>query len=121
MQAPSGKESAGNSLSQPLDELGIVLPAPPTPLGAYVESSASGNLLFLSGTLPVVNCKLAIAGRLGEQILPGCFGMRQLGTLPFKCKKPILFPAGWLAVLFLNLASPCVCNGGFEINTVSVE
>jgi len=48
--------------------LGIVLPAPPTPLGAYVESSDAGNLLFLSGTLPVVNRKLAISGRLGENL-----------------------------------------------------
>src|ERR1700757_3775308 len=51
-----------------LAELGIVLPAPPTPLGAYVESSDAGNLLFISGTLPVVNRKLAIAGRLGEKL-----------------------------------------------------
>src|SRR5882672_7177466 len=51
-----------------LNELGIVLPTPPTPLGAYVESSDAGNLLFLSGTLPVVNRKLAIAGRLGENL-----------------------------------------------------
>ena len=43
-------------------------PAPPTPLGAYVESSDAGNLLFLSGTLPVVNGKLAISGRLGENL-----------------------------------------------------
>src|SRR5712671_5762908 len=58
------KEGLGSRLS----ELGIVLPAPPTPLGAYVESSDTGNLLFLSGTLPVVNRKLATAGRLGENL-----------------------------------------------------
>jgi enamine deaminase RidA (YjgF/YER057c/UK114 family) len=51
-----------------LSELGIALPAPPMPLGAYVESSDTGNLLFLSGTLPVVNRKLAISGRLGENL-----------------------------------------------------
>jgi len=51
-----------------LSELGIILPAPPTPLGAYVESSHAGHLLFLSGTLPVVNRKLAISGRLGETL-----------------------------------------------------
>src|SRR5712671_2408234 len=51
-----------------LAQLGIVLPAPPTPLGAYVESSDAGNLLFLSGTLPIVNRKLAISGRLGENV-----------------------------------------------------
>jgi hypothetical protein len=32
-----------------------------------------------------------------------------------------LFSDRWLAVLFLNLASPCGCNGGFEINAVSIE
>src|SRR3954453_3608976 len=55
-------------LSSRLSELGIVLPPPPMPLGAYVESSDTGNLLFLSGTLPVVNRKLAISGRLGENL-----------------------------------------------------
>src|SRR6185369_17174300 len=54
--------------SSRLSDLGIVLPAPPTPLGAYVESSDAGNLLFLSGMLPVVDRKLAISGRLGENL-----------------------------------------------------
>jgi enamine deaminase RidA (YjgF/YER057c/UK114 family) len=55
-------------VSSRLSQLGVVLPAPPTPLGTYVESSDTGNLLFLSGTLPVVNRKLVIAGRLGENL-----------------------------------------------------
>jgi len=54
-----------DGLGSPLSELGIVLPAPPTPLGAYVEASDTGNFLFLSGKLPVVKGKLAIAGRVG--------------------------------------------------------
>ena len=41
------------SAEQRLKDLGIGLPRPPTPLGAYVEAVQSGNLLFLSGTLPV--------------------------------------------------------------------
>src|SRR5690349_24082310 len=68
MQALSGKESVVSGPSSRLSELGIVLPAPPTPLGAYVEASETGDLLFLSGTLPVVNRKLAITGRLGESL-----------------------------------------------------
>src|SRR5215831_11183810 len=68
MPAPSGNKSVAGSPSSRLSELGIVLPAPPAPLGAYVESSDTGNLLFLSGTLPVVNGKLAIAGRLGANL-----------------------------------------------------
>jgi len=31
-----------------LRELGLVLPKPPSPLGAYVEESQVGSLLFLS-------------------------------------------------------------------------
>src|SRR6266853_6206979 len=57
-----------DGLSSRLSELGIVLPAPPSPLGAYVESSDTGNLLFLTGMLPVVNGKLAISGRLGANL-----------------------------------------------------
>jgi enamine deaminase RidA (YjgF/YER057c/UK114 family) len=68
MLAPSGNKSVAGGPSSRLSALGITLPAPPTPLGAYVESSDAGNLLFLSGTLPVVNRKLAISGRLGENL-----------------------------------------------------
>src|ERR1700722_11923417 len=49
-------------------ELGLVLPDPPAPLGAYVESADAGNLLFLTGMLPVVKGKLAVNGRLGESL-----------------------------------------------------
>ena len=66
MPAPSGNKTVTTSAR--VRELGIVLPAPPTPLGAYVESSDAGNLLFLSGLLPVVDRKLAISGRLGENL-----------------------------------------------------
>ncbi|MDB6154219.1 MAG: Endoribonuclease [Chthoniobacteraceae bacterium] len=51
-----------------LARLGINLPAPPIPLGAYVESADAGNLLFLSGMLPVKDGKLAMAGRLGKEL-----------------------------------------------------
>jgi len=67
MPAPSGNKPAVD-LDSRIKELGIVLPAPPRPLGAYVETSEAGNLLFLSGILPVVNGKLAISGRLGENL-----------------------------------------------------
>src|SRR6266516_6455636 len=68
MQAPSGNKAVAVSPGSRISELGIVLPAPPTPLGTYVESSETGNLLFLSGILPVVDGKLAISGRLGENL-----------------------------------------------------
>jgi enamine deaminase RidA (YjgF/YER057c/UK114 family) len=68
MQSPTLNKTLTSDLSSRLDKLGIALPAPPIPLGAYVESSDTGVLLFLSGMLPVVNRKLAISGRLGENL-----------------------------------------------------
>jgi enamine deaminase RidA (YjgF/YER057c/UK114 family) len=68
------REQSGNNVvekdgpSSRLARLGVALPAPPTPLGAYVESSDAGHFLFLSGTLPVINGRLAVAGRLGENL-----------------------------------------------------
>ena len=53
---------------QRLRELGIELPTPPRPFGAYVESVQSGRLLFLSGMLPVVDHKPKYIGRLGQEL-----------------------------------------------------
>ena len=48
-----------------LQELGITLPPPPTPLGAYVEAVRSGKLVFFSGMLPVINREPRYVGRVG--------------------------------------------------------
>ena len=53
---------------QRLRDLGIELPAPPHPFGAYVESVQSGRLLFLSGMLPVVDHQPKYIGRLGQEL-----------------------------------------------------
>ena len=53
------------SAEQRLSELDIALPAPPTPFGAYVEALKIGNLLFLSGMLPVVGHEPQYLGRVG--------------------------------------------------------
>jgi enamine deaminase RidA (YjgF/YER057c/UK114 family) len=68
MPVPDGNKVVTGSASMRLSDLGVALPTPPTPLGAYVEASDTGSLLFLSGMLPVVNRKLAISGRLGENL-----------------------------------------------------
>ena len=51
-----------------LRNLGISLPNAPHPLGAYVEAVQTGNLLFLSGMLPVKEGKLQHVGRLGKEL-----------------------------------------------------
>jgi enamine deaminase RidA (YjgF/YER057c/UK114 family) len=56
------------SAEQRLKELGIDLPRPPAPLGAYVEAVQAGNLLFLSGTLPVEGGTPKFLGRIGAEL-----------------------------------------------------
>ena len=65
---------ASTSASQPhgaerrLQDLGIRLSAAPTPFGTYVETIQTGNLLFFSGMLPVVDHKPKYVGRLGKEL-----------------------------------------------------
>jgi enamine deaminase RidA (YjgF/YER057c/UK114 family) len=51
-----------------LRELGIELPEAPSPLGSYVPIMRTGNLVFLSGILPLVKGKLLRQGRVGESV-----------------------------------------------------
>lgn len=56
------------SIEERLRELGITLPPAPQPLGAYTPCIRSGNLLFLSGILPLRNGRLQKTGRVGESV-----------------------------------------------------
>jgi enamine deaminase RidA (YjgF/YER057c/UK114 family) len=51
-----------------LKKLGIELPEAPSPLGSYIPIVRTGNLLFLSGVLPLRNGKLMRTGRVGESV-----------------------------------------------------
>jgi enamine deaminase RidA (YjgF/YER057c/UK114 family) len=56
------------SPEEKLKELGITLPASPAPLGSYVPIVRSGNLIFVSGILPMVKGNLLRRGKVGENI-----------------------------------------------------
>ena len=56
------------SAEQRLQELGIKLPAPPEPFGAYVEAVQTGNLLFLTGMLPTEGRAAKFVGCLGAEL-----------------------------------------------------
>lgn len=58
------------SAEERLRALRLDLPRPPSPLGAYVEAVQSGNLLFLSGILPVENRKPRYIGTIGGGLSP---------------------------------------------------
>jgi enamine deaminase RidA (YjgF/YER057c/UK114 family) len=61
------QKSLQESAERRLAELGIELPPAPTPLGAYVESVQTGNLLYLNGVLPVAGREPKFVGRLGRE------------------------------------------------------
>jgi len=64
----AGKDTQARGAERRMQGLGIQLPTPPTPFGSYVETSQTGNLLFLSGMLPVVDHKPKYVGRLGKEL-----------------------------------------------------
>jgi enamine deaminase RidA (YjgF/YER057c/UK114 family) len=52
-----------------LIELGLSLPNPPKPVGAYLPAQLTGNLLYLSGTTCYLeNGKLLFTGRVGKEL-----------------------------------------------------
>ena len=51
-----------------LRSLGLELPEAPKPVATYVPAVQTGNLLFLSGVLPMRNGQLAFTGKLGRDL-----------------------------------------------------
>lgn len=51
-----------------LKSLGLELPDAPKPVATYVPAVRTGNLLFLSGVLPMRNGQLAYTGKLGREL-----------------------------------------------------
>jgi enamine deaminase RidA (YjgF/YER057c/UK114 family) len=49
---------------QQLKSLGLELPGPPVPVGAYAPAVRAGNLVFTAGQLPLKDGKLTAAGKV---------------------------------------------------------
>jgi len=56
------------SVEQKLAALGLALPNAPKPLGSYTAVSQTGNLLFISGQVPLADGKLVYTGRVGAEL-----------------------------------------------------
>src|SRR5271155_2201014 len=67
-QMVSRESSRPAGAEQRLKELGIKLPAPPEPFGAYAEAVQTGNLLFLTGMLPTEGRAAKYIGRVGAEL-----------------------------------------------------
>lgn len=51
-----------------IEELGLKLPAAPSPMANYVTARRAGNLLFFSGAGPFMDGKPAVFGKVGAEL-----------------------------------------------------
>jgi len=56
------------STEENLKKLNINLPKAPDPVGAYVASKIVGNLVFISGQLPLNSAGQLIKGKIGKEL-----------------------------------------------------
>ncbi|EJF87222.1 RidA family protein [Bartonella rattimassiliensis] len=54
-----------NVIEKNLEKFGIILPEATTPLANYITTSQSGNQLFISGQLPLIDGKPVAIGKVG--------------------------------------------------------
>lgn len=65
---PVTRAAAAMTPEETIAKLGHKLPTPAKPLAAYVPCVRSGNLVFVSGQVPLVDGKLAKTGQLGRDV-----------------------------------------------------
>ncbi|MFO8013305.1 MAG: RidA family protein [Phycisphaerae bacterium] len=51
-----------------LNRLGLTLPPAPAPVGSYVPAVRTGNLVFVSGQLPMRDGELLATGKVGAEV-----------------------------------------------------
>jgi len=55
-------------IEKKLAELGFTIDTPPEPIGNYEAAVMSGNMLYISGQLPISNGQLIYKGRVGPDL-----------------------------------------------------
>jgi enamine deaminase RidA (YjgF/YER057c/UK114 family) len=64
-------DSTASKVEARLNALGLSLPEAAAPVANYVPFTISGNLIFVSGQLPLKNGKLLFTGRVGPDVSVG--------------------------------------------------
>ena len=115
------------SFDAKLAELGITLPPAPKPVATYIPAVRAGDLLFLSGTGPFRDGRIAFAGKLGRDLTveQGCDAARltllnalamvrqELGTLDHVVR--IVRLTGHVASAEGFTQQPAVINGASDL------
>ncbi len=109
-----------------LDELGLTLPPVASPVAAYVPAVRSGQLIYTSGQLPIVEGQLLQIGKVGAEVTP-----EQAKNLARQCAlnalaavnglvglenvKGIIKVVGFVASAENFTGQPAVINGASEL------
>ncbi|MBC8251436.1 MAG: RidA family protein [Candidatus Nitrosopelagicus sp.] len=56
-------------IEEKIKSLEITLPNPPTPAGSYIPAIKTGNLLFISGQIPMEDGKVLFTGKVTDENL----------------------------------------------------
>lgn len=59
-------------IEEKLDSLNIMLPTPPKPAGAYIPVVKTGNIVYVSGQIPIKEGKILFKGKV-----PSCQSLEQ--------------------------------------------
>ena len=54
-------------IEEKLKTIGVTLPNPPTPAGSYIPAIKTGNLLFISGQIPMEDGKVIFTGKVTNE------------------------------------------------------
>ena len=107
---------AATDISSRLRELGIELPEPAAPLAAYVGFVHAGNLLYVSGQVPVRDGAVIATGRLGDTVsLEDGQACARLCAVNILAQLRIACEGDWSRV------ERCVRLGGFVAATPEFE
>lgn len=111
-----------------IEALGITLPKAPTPIGAYIPAVRTGELIFLSGQLPMVDGQLPqeFTGKLGfnVQLAAGQAAARQAtlnalaileATVGLEHVRRIVRLAGHVSATPIFTQHPQVLNAASEL------
>ena len=57
-----------STIESRLKELGVTLPSPPVPVASYVPCTITGNLVYVSGQIPIADGAIKYVGKLGVDV-----------------------------------------------------
>jgi enamine deaminase RidA (YjgF/YER057c/UK114 family) len=113
--------------SERLAELGLTLPPVAAPQAAYVPAVRTGNYVYVSGQLPVVDGKLQAVGKVGDAVsaeeaaalarlcaLNGLAAAASVATGGLDAITRIIKVTGFVASVPSFTGQPAVINGASE-------